>query len=180
MDIINNTDLDTRRIEAMFSRATAAWPAPNLKVTLRYSRGAKYSGTFASDPSRIYVNIGRTNRYPLKIETAVARAKSSQNCWWKPLYHINVQNAYQLALFVFLHEFYHYLIYRAKRNSRQKESMCDRFAVKYLVEHCRIKVVDTTGLPVKRSTWLFQNLDKFVLTQRTAKTKIRAATRPRT
>lgn len=179
MEIINHTDLDTRRIEAMFLRATSMWSAQTLKVTVRYSRGAVYSGTFASNPSRIYINISRKNRYPLKIETSIARARTVGSSWWKPSYHIKSENAYQVALFVFLHEMYHYLIYRSRRNGHRKEAMCDRFAVRYLNEHCRLTVFDQENNPVPKSAWLFQDLDAFVMNQKTVLLPTRAASRPR-
>jgi hypothetical protein len=179
MEIVNHTELDTRRIEAMFLRATSQWAAQTLKVTVRYSRGAIYSGTFASNPCRIYINIGRRNRYPLRIETGIARAKSLGTAWWKPSYHIKAENAYQLALFVFLHEVYHYLIYRSRRNGHRKEAMCDRFAVRYLNDHCRLTVFDTDSRPVPKPAWLFQDLDAFVMNQQTVLAPVRAASRPR-
>jgi len=179
MEIINNTELDTQRIQTMFLRATEQWAAPVLKVTVRYSRGAVYSGTFASNFPRIYINLGTQNRYPFRIETNIARAHSCGKTWWKPSYHIKVDNPYQLALFVFLHEFYHYLIHRARRNSHRKEAMCDRFAVRYLTNHCRLPVYDPEGNTVPRSAWLFQDLDAFVANRKTLLTQVRAARRPK-
>jgi hypothetical protein len=179
MEIINNTKLDTGRIEAMFLRATEQWVAPSLKVTVRYSRGAVYSGTFASKFPRIYINLLDRNRYPLRIETGIAKAHSLGEAWWKPSYHITAENDYQVALFVFLHEFYHYLIHRARRNSHRKEAMCDRFAVRYLFNHCRLTVFDSAGNPVPRNTWLFQDLDAFVATRKTVTAEVRAARRPK-
>ncbi len=177
MNIINKTELSSKRIESMFSRATQGWATRRLKVVVRYSRGAKYSGTFASHPPRIYINIGRNNKYPMKIDTSIAKAISFKNSWWKPTYHIKVENPYQLALFVFLHEFYHYLVFKARRNPRRKEAMCDRFAIRYLVDHCKLKVFDSSRQPVPRSKWLFQDLDAFVATKRTLADDTRAATR---
>jgi len=164
----------------MLLRAAAGQVCPKLKVVVRYSRGASYSGTFASSPPRIYINLGKRNRYPLRIDTAIARAKTVGDSWSKPTYYVGAENAYQLALFVFLHEFYHYLIHRAKRNPRRKEAMCDRFAVRYLVDQCRLKVRDTAGKVIPQSGWLFQDLDAFVARRRTNKRKVRAASRPRT
>lgn len=179
MEIINHTEFDTRRIEVMFRRATEQWVAPKLKVVVRYSRGAIYSGTFASHPPRIYVNIHPKNRYPLKIETGIAKSKTLGDFWWKPSYHIKAENPYHVALFVFLHEFYHYLVHRARRNSHRKEAMCDRFAVRYLTNHCRLAVYDMNNNPVPRSVWLFQDLDGFVANRQTRVEMVRAARRPR-
>lgn len=178
MEILNDTKLSTDRMKSMFLRATEQWMSCGLKVTVRYSRGAVYSGTFDFNPTRIYINLGKRNRYPMRLETSVARAKTIGQSWWKPTYHINVADAYQLAAFVFLHEFYHYLIHRAGRNPRRKEAMCDRFAVRYLVDHCRETVCDTAGRPVPRAMWLFQDLDNFVAHRATLK-RPAAARRPR-
>jgi len=178
MEIINKTELDSRRIEAMFLKASAGWQAPSIKVVVRYSRGAVYSGTFASHPLRFYVNISRTNRYPLRVETGIAKSKSCGQTWWKPSYFIRTENAYQLALFVFLHEFYHYLIHRSQRNGHRKEGMCDRFAVRYLNQRCRLTVYDANGRPVPKAMWLFQDLDEFVRNHKTELLPSRAASRP--
>lgn len=179
MDIENRTELSMGRIIRMLERATAGWASLRLKVVVRYSRSSIYSGTFASNPARIYVNIGRRNRYPLRIETSIGRARTVGQSWWKPTYHIKVRNAYQLALFVFLHEFYHYLIHRARRNSHRKESMCDRFAVRYMVDHSRLVVCDAAGRTIPRSVWLFQELNDFVASSSTLVKPVRAARRPR-
>jgi len=179
MEIFNRTQLDTQRLVTMFLSATRRWIAPMLKVSVRHSRGAVYSGTFASNPSRIYVNLGRKNRYPMKIETGIAKARSFGNTWWKPSYHVKVQNDYQVVLFVFLHEFYHYLIHRARRNAHRKEAMCDRFAIRYLTDNCGLTVYDANNNPVTSSAWLFQDLDAFVQTPKTYLLPIRAARRPK-
>lgn len=162
----------------MFLRAAGDWSPLALNVVVRYSRSAIYSGTFAARPDRIFINLGRNNRYPLQIDTAIARAHSAHGSWWKPTYHVVAENEYQLALFIFLHEFYHYLVHRAQRNPRKKEAMCDRFAVRYLVDHCKLEVFDSAKRPVPQSEWLFQNLDRFVATSQTPSQTIRAARRP--
>jgi hypothetical protein len=179
MQISNKTELETRRLQNMFLLATDGWQAPELKVSVRYSQGAIYSGTFASPPSRIFVNLGRENQYPMKIETGIAKAWNCGLSWWKPSYYIEVENEYQLALFVFLHEFYHYLIHQASRNGLRKEAMCDRFAVRYLNEHCRLTVYDVNHQPVPESAWLFQDLDGFVRNRQTVLIPTRAASRPK-
>jgi hypothetical protein len=178
MNIVNHTTLATERLVGMFLRAAGQWSPLALNVVVRYARSAIYSGTFAAHPDRIYINLGRNNRYPLQIDTAIARAHSARGCWWKPTYHVVAENEYQLALFIFLHELYHYLIHRAQRNPRKKEAMCDRFAVRYLVDHCRLEVFDSAKRPVARDEWLFQNLDRFVATPQVASRTIRAARRP--
>jgi hypothetical protein len=61
-----------------------------------------------------------------------------------------------------MHELYHLLIYRARRNIRQKEAMCDRFAARWMVDRFGAIVRDPRGRPVRRSEWDFQDLDGFV------------------
>lgn len=180
MEIVNKTELDSKKIVSMILKATNSWQTPRLKVTIRYSRGAKYSGTYIANPPRIYVNIAKNNRYPMKLETSIAKAQTIGRYWWKPIYHIRLENPYQLVLFVFMHEFYHYLIHRARKNSHRKEAMCDRFAIKYLVENYKLKVYDSKNTPVEKEKWLFQDLEGFVRNARTDNTiKQIAATRPR-
>jgi hypothetical protein len=98
--------------------------------------------------------------------TNLARARSNARHWWKPTYVIELSDAYQLALFVFLHELYHWLIYRAGRNIRQKESMCDRFAARALVDDWGTPISDGHNRPVPRTVWDFQDLDGFVVAAR--------------
>ena len=73
-----------------------------------------------------------------------------------------------------MHEFYHLLVKRARRNIRQKESMCDRFAARYLVDGFGAVVRDEGRDLVPRKVWDFQDLDGFVAAARTR----RAARRP--
>lgn len=162
MDFRNSTDLDSTRIEQMFVRH--AWPYRHdkLKVRLRYSRGADFSGTCYYGSHLIYVNLGAHTTYPYPLVTHVARCRSNQTHWWRETHRLTITDAYQLVLFVFLHEFYHYLVKLAGRNPRQKEGMCDRFATRELVDHFRARLVDLRGRPVHRDTWDFQDLHKFV------------------
>jgi len=162
MEFHNTTSLDSVRLAAMFRRHADPWPHDRLKVTVRYSRGAEFSGTCHYGTHRIYVNIGRRNRYPYPIRTHIARAECDHRYWWKEIYTVEAKEAYHLALFVFLHEFYHWLIKRAKRNTRQKESMCDRFATRAMVDVYGAAVRDESGRPVPREAWDFQDLFGFV------------------
>jgi hypothetical protein len=96
------------------------------------------------------------------MDTHIARAQSDETYWWKETYTVHLADAYQLALFVFLHEFYHWLIKRAGRNTRRKEAMCDRFATRAVVDHFGGVVTDSDGRPVARQDWDFQHLHRFV------------------
>jgi hypothetical protein len=158
----NTTSLDSERLERMFNRHAAPWPHDRLSVWVRYSRSADFSGTCYYKRHQIYVNIGRQNRYPYPIRTHIARAKCNRRFWWKKIYSVESADAYQLALFVFLHEYFHWLIKRARRNTRQKESMCDRFAARVLADAYGARVRDESGLPASRDDWDFQDLDRFV------------------
>lgn len=162
MNLTNRTSLDSRRLDAMLLRAVGAWPHEGLDVTVRYSRGAEFSGTCYYQSGRIYVNVGRHNQYPYAIRTAVAKSRSNTRCWWREIYTVAAADAYQLVLFVFMHEFYHWLVRKARRNVRQKEARCDRFAARTLVDQHGAAVRDAHGELVPRSAWDFQDLDGFV------------------
>ncbi len=162
MKLRNTTSLDSDRLERMFRRHAEPWPNDRLSVWVRYSRGAEFSGTCYYGRHQIYVNIGRQNRYPYAIRTHIARSQSNRRYWWKEIYTVEATDGCQLALFVFLHEYFHWLIKRARRNTRQKESMCDRFATRILVEGYGAAVRDEAGSPVAREDWDFQDLDRFV------------------
>ena len=163
MDFANSTDLDSRRLEALFLRH--AWPYRHdrLHVRVRNSRGAAFSGTCYYAEARIFVNLGRRNVYPYRLGTQIARSRSSRTHWWRETYRLILADACQLALFVFLHEFYHYLVKAAGRNPRQKEGMCDRFATRALVDDHGVRVLDARGRPVRRERWDIQDLHAFVV-----------------
>jgi hypothetical protein len=162
MRFSNKTQLDSQRLEQMFLRAVDAWPHDEIDVSIRYSRGAEFSGTCYYDHARILVNLGRHNRYPYQIHAAIARSQSDRRHWWRELYSIEAADAYQLVLFVCMHEFYHWLVRKARRNVRQKEARCDRFATRALVDGYNAVVRDSRGGLVPRSSWDFQDLDGFV------------------
>lgn len=162
MDFANSTDLDGGRLRDMFVRHTAPYRHDALVVRVRPSRGADFSGTCYYNDARIYVNLGRENRFPYMLGTHIARSESNQTHWWRETYHVRLSDAYQLALFVYLHELYHYLVKAAGRNPRRKEAMCDRFATRVLADEYRCPVLDGRGESVARSQWDFQDVDRFV------------------
>ena len=45
MRLHNTTHLDTTRLEQMMLAAIEGWPRDGLEVSVRYSRGAEFSGT---------------------------------------------------------------------------------------------------------------------------------------
>jgi hypothetical protein len=162
----NSTELDTARLKRMCLDAVVGWRLDRLTVRVRYSRGADFSGTCYYRPAAIYVNLGRHLTYPYRLTTHLARAKSTARHWWKPIYTVELNDAYCVVLFVFLHECYHLLVKRARRNTRQKESMCDRFAARFLVDHCGSVVRDESGRPAPRQAWDFQDVEAFVAAAR--------------
>lgn len=167
MQVSNSTSLDTDRLVALMAETAQGWPVRRLRVRVRYSRGADFSGTCYYKHGLIHVNLGRHVRYPYRLGTSIARSESNARYWWKPIYTVELADAYQLVLFVFLHELYHWLVQRARRNPRQKESMCDRFAVRILVDRFGCPVRDEAGHPVARESWDFQDVLRFVAAART-------------
>lgn len=166
MKFSNNTDLQTHRLTEMIHRAIDGWSLEGLSVAIRFSRGADFSGSCHYVPPRIFVNLGRHIRYPYLLRTHIARARSEARSWWRELYTIELADGYQLVLFIFLHEFYHWLIRKARRNGRQKEGRCDRFAARVLVNDYAASVRDTKGHLVPRAAWDFQDLEGFVAAAR--------------
>lgn len=186
MKLTNTTLLSTDRLTTLFAEQVDGWPHRALTVRVRYSRGREFSGTCDYTSKAIYINLGRQVQYPYDIYTHIARAKSNATHWWKPIYRVRVADAYGLALYVFCHELYHWLVKQARRNTRQKESMCDRFATRVLVDQYGAGVFDESGCPVARTDWDFQDFEAFVararrLTQAelAATRKAQAACRPR-
>jgi hypothetical protein len=179
MDLRNSTDLDTERLHRMFVGHTHPYRHDGLKVRVRHSRGADFSGTCYYGNGRILINLGRHNRYPYTLATNIAKAKSNGTHWWRPTYRLTVADPYQLALFVYLHELYHYLVKAAKRSPRRKEAMSDRFATRVLVDYYGCRVCDTSGRRVARETWDFKDLDAFVVAAPRQKPAAPARARPR-
>jgi hypothetical protein len=158
----NSTDLDDGRLYAMFLHHTAPYRHDRLQVSVRHSRGADFSGTCFYREGRIIVNLGRHNRYPYTLGTNIAKAQTTRNGWRREVYRLTVADPHQLALFVYLHELYHYLVKRAGRSPRRKEAMCDRFATRVLVDHYGCLVRRRSGQLVRRELWDFRDLDAFV------------------
>ncbi len=172
----NSTHLSSRNLEQMLREAITGWPSDRLRVAIRYSRGAEFSGTCCYATNRIYVNLGRNNSYPYQLQTHIARPKANKTHWWREAFSIEIAEPSQLVLFVFLHEFYHWLVKKARRNVRQKEARCDRFAARVLVDQHGAPVRDSSGRRVNRLAWDFQDLDSFVAAAR--KQPKKAARRP--
>lgn len=162
MEFRNSTHLDDTRLYGMFLRHTAPYRHDRLVVRVRYSRGADYSGTCFYQDARIFINIGRRNRYPYALATGIAKAHTTGNGWRRELYTLHIINAEQLALFIYLHELFHYLLKQARRSPRRKEAMCDRFAARVLVDDYGCRVTDGVDRRIPRNAWDFKDLDAFV------------------
>ena len=158
----NSTVLDDERLREMILRHSAPYEHDRLVVRVRYSRGADFSGTCFHRDGRIFVNIGRNNSYPYAMATHLAKAQSNRTHWWRECFAIQLADAYQLTLFIYMHELYHYLVTAARRNPRRKEAMCDRFAARALVDSYGCVVRDSRGGRVPRAEWDFRDLDSFV------------------
>ena len=161
-DFHNATELCDRRLRSMFDAGIDGWSVGSLSVRVRYSRGADFSGTCFYNDGRVFINIGRHLVFPYRMTTYVARARTVGRRWYKPPYTIELIDGEGVALFVFLHELYHLLVSRSRRNRRQKESMCDRFATRFIVDRYGGVVRDDRGRPAPRGDWDFQDLDAFV------------------
>ena len=162
IDLHNSTELLTPRLLSMCRDAIAGWAVGTITLRIRYSRTSDFSGTCFYADRRVFINLGRHLKYPYRMATHLAKTKSVGRRWYKPLYTMDLASGYDVVLFVFLHELYHLLVKRSRRNTRQKESMCDRFAARYLVDRFGREVRDPTGQPVPREAWDFQDLDGFV------------------
>lgn len=166
MDFRNTTHVDSGELLDAIHRAIDGWPNEKLIVRVRYSRGAEFSGTCYYGSNRIFVNLGRNNKYPYRLLTHIARPRANRTHWWRELYSVDIASPKQLVLFVFLHEFYHWLVKQARRNVRQKEGRCDRFATRVLVDQYGAEVRNSRGRLVPREMWDFQDLDGFVAAAR--------------
>lgn len=170
LDFANSTTLSTEKIEGLCRAALAGWSVGEITARVRYSRGADFSGTCIYVDRLIYVNIGRHVCYPYEMKTNLARIQTHAGGWQRELYIITLRDAYEMAMFIFLHELYHLLVYRSGRNTRQKESMCDRFAARYLVDRAGCRVTHKDGRLVSRKDWDFQDLTGFVAAARSGRT----------
>ncbi len=166
IELSNSTVLSDARLLLLCEEGVVGWAVGTVTLRVRYSRGADFSGTCYYLDRRIHVNLGRHLVYPYQMKTDIARSTTVGRRWYKPLYSLELANAYQVVLFVFMHELFHLLVKRAKRNTRQKESMCDRFAARFLVERFGVKVRGVNGQKVLREAWDFQDLEGFVAAAR--------------
>jgi hypothetical protein len=162
MDFANTTALDSSRLQQLYLRHTWPYRHDALTVRVRDSRGAAFSGACYYATGRLFINLGPHNRYPYLLGTHIARAQSNRHYWWRETYRLVIADAYQLALFVYLHELYHWLVKAAGHNPRRKESLCDRFATRVLVDDHRARVIDADSMPVERALWDIRDVHAFV------------------
>jgi hypothetical protein len=162
VDFRNTTHIDSARLRSTCLLYAAPYDHQALRVRFRHSRGAPFSGSCYYRDARIFINIGRETRYPFSLATHLAKAQRVPGGWRREVFELAVRDAFQLALFVYLHELYHYLIQRAGRSLRRREAMCDRFAARRLVDDFGCALRRRTGRPVGREEWDFQDLDAFV------------------
>lgn len=162
MILRNSTALDSGRLSDLFRPHIDGWPHDTLRVHVRYGRSAPFSGACYYKDARILVNVGRRVRFPYRLATHAARPRNAGSRWWREPLFLEVPDAYRLVLFVFLHEFYHWLVACARRSPRQKEGRCDRFAVRALVDGHGLRLHSADGETPPRHAWDFQDLVGFV------------------
>jgi hypothetical protein len=100
------------------------------------------------------------------MQTYCARSRQAFGRYYKPATALELADGYQVCLFVFLHEIYHWLVKQAGRNTARKESMCDRFAARTMIDDYGCKLRDRNGQSVPRGEWDIQDLDEFVAAAR--------------
>lgn len=166
IDFANATHLSSDRLFDLFLNGLRGWNVGRITVRVRYTRSTDFSGTCFYADKRVFINLGKHLRYPYRMDTHIAKAQRWGNVWRRPLYSMELKDAYQLATFIFMHELYHLLVKRAGRNTRQKEAMCDRFAAKHLIERFGCTVKTDQGERAPRLAWDFQDLDGFVAAAR--------------
>lgn len=162
IELHNSTDLSDARLLNLCKQGLTGWAVGTITLRVRYSRSADFSGTCFYGRRRVHVNLGRHLVYPYAMETNLARARGTGRRWYKTVYTLDLKDGYQVVLFVFMHELYHLLVKRAGRNTRQKESMCDRFAARFLVDRFGLAVRMPDGRRVGRDEWDFQDLEGFI------------------
>lgn len=158
----NTTALDSDRLHAMFVRHTQPYCHEKLTVRVRFSRSSDFSGSCYYRDSRIFINLGRKNKYPYRLYVHLAKAQSNRRYWWRRASFLTVQDAYELALFIYLHELFHFLVKQAGRSTRRREAMCDRFAARVLVDQMGRNITDKFNREIPRSLWDFQDLEGVV------------------
>ena len=159
MDFRNRTNLLDTRLYPLILRHTEPFDHSYLRVRFKNSRGAPFSGSCYYRTSTLNINLSPRNTYPFALATHVARPQSNATHWWRELYELTLADAYQLALFIYLHELCHYLIKRAGRSVKRREGACDRFAARVLVDHYGSSLRDSHGREPARDSWDILNLD---------------------
>ncbi|MBI4717343.1 MAG: hypothetical protein HY763_06025 [Planctomycetes bacterium] len=178
IEVHNSTALCTERLAGLVREGTHGWAVGRATVRFRHGRGADFSGACYYSGQRIYINLGRHLAFPYRLRTNLGRAKTVGRRWYRPILTLDVRDGYELATFIFMHELYHLLIKRARRNRRQKESMCDRFAARFLVRRWGTVVHGPDGAVVPQAVWDFQDLEGFVAAARDRRPPRRLPTAP--
>jgi len=101
----------------------------DLRVVFKYAKkGTEYSAQMCwrSRPIEITVRIDKQNTYPYSMRV---RGKRNQ------VLSVELENAKQLTLFNFLHEFKHYLDWADRIDMDGREGFCDMYAMETLGLH---------------------------------------------
>lgn len=145
MNIENTTQYD---VDGMLQKAVGEYPTEGVTVQLkycpkgsrRYISGTYYRATRGFEEGKlIRLRINKYNRYPLEVQFKTSDYYTEQDKYgrqrvFQRLKTVRFENAEDLILGVFLHEFSHYLDHLEGRNGRYKQTKADRFALAILEE----------------------------------------------
>lgn len=160
MDYRNSTTIDDAWLYPAVLRYTWPYRHQDLRVRFRPSRGADFSGACYYKSGRIFVNIGRHNRYPYTFATQTATRRGVGGAAVR--FSLVVADAGELALFVYLHELFHWLVYAAGLPPRRREAVCDRFATRVMVDHFGCALLGADGAQAGRAAWDVDDLAALV------------------
>ena len=117
----------------------------DLRIVFKYARdGTEYSAQMCwkTRPIVITVRAHRQNIYPYSMPIRGERNQTLS---------VELENAKQLALFNFLHEFRHYLDWVNEIGMNGREGFCDMYAVKTLGFHATHRKTDRASRYFKES-----------------------------
>ncbi len=133
-------------VAAALREAVCEYPTDGVTVQLKYcpkGSGRYISGTYYrqargfEDGKLIRLRINRYNRYPVKVQFKTSdyyktRDKYGEQRVYQRLKTVSFDNAEDLILGIFLHEFSHYLDHIQGLNGRYKQTKADKFALAIL------------------------------------------------
>ena len=91
----NSTGFSSSHLLALCREGMAGWSTGSIKLYVRYSRGADFSGSCYYADRRIFVNLGRHLVYPYRMATHIARAKATGRYWFKPTCTVEMRHPHR-------------------------------------------------------------------------------------